>query len=751
MGAEINSPFILEKNQYKRNLNPFKSYIEQAALYLSVKYEKPIDECLSWIKENVKIKSDDGSNFIKKYDDLSITNPKVTYISKDENGDRKLDETTLTNYLMSAIKNDLLISPTLTIYENPKVKKSHLVDFIDSMIGARSLAKKEKFKYKMAKGDAQVKLDEAIKNNDEEKIKLYKNLVDSCAKEEAIQDNKQANAKIMNNSLSGAGVIASTPIFNPTMHSTLTSTCRSSSSYANANNEKLLRGNRHYHKPDIALNNIISIIKNVDYDKIQNVINKYNLRIPTAEETMEIVLYSSRQYWTDIYSEVKIKELIDKLNDLQRAAFCYVSDIFTLAKFNDKFVRTLIKDFSKKLPPDESLNDNEIISSAQEEVLLLAVQICSTEMRGKQIDSIKGTLTGKQIANTILNINNQLERYRDYIETFLRTSNVPASIAFFPSSIRHSVLMSDTDSTIFTTEYWNNWIFGELKHDDEANGVFATMVFFAVSTLKHILALMSGNFGIGPEKIHQIAMKNEFKFDVFVPTLKTKHYYAIISYQEGNVFNKVDQEIKGVHLKSSNAPKIVIEEAKQIMLYVCKCVKRGEKISIKKILKTIADREREIIRSVKAGEITYYRGGQIKSADTYKNSEEESNYRYYSFWNETFGHKYGMISPPPYSYIKLSTGLKNKTKMNEWLSNMEDKELSSRISDWLRKTNREVMPSYLIPSELFAVKKLPIELVEQVDIRSLVSDVCHSFYFILETLGIFRLNKEQTRLISDEF
>ena len=49
-------------------------------------------------------------------------------------------------------------------------------------------------------------------------------------------------------------------------------------------------------------------------------------------------------------------------------------------------------------------------------------------------------------------------------------------------------------------------------------------------------------------------MKNEYKFDVFVPTQVAKHYYASIGCQEGNLYKAQEPEIKGVHLKSSNAP-----------------------------------------------------------------------------------------------------------------------------------------------------------------------------------------------------
>lgn len=719
--SNMDNPFILAPTEYRREINPVKQYIEQAASYLSIKHQKPYDHCYNWIRYNLDMGKGDTSK------PLSMKNPTVTYVGKDNNGDRELQQTSLMGYINSTLKNKELIAPTFTTYMNPEDTESHLVEFIDAKVAERNVAKKAMFQ-----AELQMAFDPSYKV------------------EYSVQSNKQSNAKIMNNALSGAGVVPSTPLYNKTMHSTLTSTCRSASGYANANNEKLLAGNRHYHRPDIVINNIVSIITNVDYIAIEKVVEKYDWYIPTAQETMDVILASSRQYWQDDEQEVKIFDFVKTLKPIQRVAFLFVGDLWTLGKFNRPFVETMIKRIGKKMPLDTSLNTKEIIESVNSDISELAIQICRKEMKGLDIKKVYDTEATYLVANTILNIKEAIEYYSDYIVAFLRTKNVPASLSYFPSSIRHSALMSDTDSTIFTVEHWNHWMFGELRFDDAANQVFATMVFFSVSTLKHILALMSANFGIGAKRIHQIAMKNEFKFDVFVPTLKTKHYFAIISYQEGKVWAKFKQEVKGVHLKSSNAPPVINKEASDLMEEICTTIEKGERLNLQNIMYRIAERERDIIRSINEGESTYYRAGQIKSAGSYRGSEEESMYRHYTFWNETFGHKYGMAAPPPYSYIKMTTNLDNKTAMNKWLDEMEDVELSKRLRRYFEKHGKDKWVSFYIPSEVFASQKLPKELISQVDIRSLIADICHNFYFILETLGIFRLNKNQTRLISDE-
>src|SRR5690606_6568882 len=115
------------------------------------------------------------------------------------------------------------------------------------------------------------------------------------------------------------------------------------------------------------------------------------------------------------------------------------------------------------------------------------------------------------LASTVINIHQTIIDYKSFIECFFVTENVPASLAFFPTSIRRAALTSDTDSTIFTVQDWVKWKTGKMLVDNETNAVAATMIFLAAEAVTHILARMSANFGIETKRIHQVAMKNEFK------------------------------------------------------------------------------------------------------------------------------------------------------------------------------------------------------------------------------------------------
>ena len=80
---------------------------------------------------------------------------------------------------------------------------------------------------------------------------------------------------------------------------------------------------------------------------------------------------------------------------------------------------------------------------------------------------------------------------------------------------------------------------------------------------------------------------------------------------------------------------------------------------------------------------------------------------------------------------------------------MKDRELASRITQWLIKSNKKVIPTILLSVEVVKSKGIPKELAEIINVREMVSDLSRIFYLILETLGMFILNDKKTKLVSD--
>lgn len=703
--------FVKPDEEYTRDINVMKHYAGDAALYLHQMTGKPLEQCRDFVRRTVR----PGGK-------MGFVDPTIKYLERGANGDREEKTGTLSVYLAEAMRDENIIAPTLTTYLNPKVNKSLLVDYIDTNVKARGTAKREE---KQAK-------------------------VDGDTVREVIKGIEQKTRKLGNNAISGGHVSASTILYNRTGHNTLTSTCRSTSGYGNANNEKILSGNRHYWSPQITKNNIISIINHSDYVEISQVMREYNLRYPTAEETMECIMYSTQLYWSTQHELEKIYRLVLTLNDMQRAAFVYTGDMYHLMKYNPEVIRAFVGKLSMrvdKVHPDP----DSVFKGAPEDYVGLACQLCPEEMKGKNPGKVKGTDAYGILASTLENINNTLVEYRTLIQAFWVTVNVPASVAYFPTSIRRSALTSDTDSTIFTVQDWVIWYFGALRFAEGGNEVAATMIFLASQTITHVLARMSANFGIEKKRLKQIAMKNEFKFDVFTPTQVAKHYFALIGCREGNLYEQYEEEIKGVHLKSSNASKEVMAKAKAMMEGIMNTVVAGQEIDLLAILKEIGDVERNVIASVRASSYEYFKKTSIKPADTYKKSEEESPYMQYSLWEEVFAPKYGSTQPPTYTAVKVSVELAKPKQIKEWLEKMRDREMADRIQGWLTRTGRKGFTTFMLPEQIIAGTGLPEEIMSAVNIRKIVFDTSKVFYIICETLGVYMLNKKTTRLISDEY
>jgi hypothetical protein len=706
------NPFVLEKTEYKRDLDIFRHYVSDAAMYLHISTKRPLEECSKFVLEQLK----PGKRF-------EFKDPTVYYLERQENGDREKKVTTMSKYIGSSVQEKELIAPTLTTYLPPNKNKSLLVDFIDDNVAVRSKAKKAMF---------------LAKQNGQKLLQFIKKL-------------EQGNKKISNNSISGAHVSNSTPLFNKTAHSTLTSTCRSTSGFGNANNEKFLCGNRHYWNPKIALNNIISIINHTDYEKLNTTMTDWNIRHPSPAETMECITYSTNLYWKNEKALDKIRDLVYNLTEEQRSAFVYTGDLYHLAKFNDEVIRKLVTRLS--IAVRESCDDPQnVFKTHREEYRLLAAQLFPFEMKGKAMDNIKGTEIEQFLASTVKNIHQTIIDYRSLIEGFWVTDNVPASLAFFPESVRRAALTSDTDSTIFTVQDWVFWKHGNSPgFTRETTATAAVMIFLASETITHVLARMSANFGIESDRIHQIAMKNEFKFDIFVPTQVGKHYFAYIFGQEGNINKEYEMEIKGVHLKSSNVPSIITDQAESMMKEIMDTVISGRKISLNKMLTKVGDIEREVIRSVTVGELTYFRSAQIKTPESYTKSEEGSPYQHYVMWQEVFAPKYGDVSPPPYAGVKINVDLKSATSVRAWIASIKDRALAQRLETWIVKNQKVGMQTLVLPQECLRSRGMPEEIVSVMETRKIVFDMTGIFYLILETLGFYCVNDNLTHLISDVY
>lgn len=695
--------FLKPESFYQRDIDPIQEYIKQTAFYLSKIHKKPIDECIAIAQDTAK----------------QGRNPRVRFFERQDNGDRFVQEQGLIQYINEVKQQGDILVPTFTTYLHPTREKSMLVGFTDNNKARRGVAKKEAFKAKAAA------LKEIIKAKAAALMDLF-----------VMKNNEQTNMKLYNNSMSGAFATKGSVLHNPTGHNTLTSLTRSETAISNASNEKILAGNRHYFNPDVTLYNLISIASDIDHDALQQCVTRYQLHIPSIEETMACIHYSTDLYWRDKKSDARILQFIETLTDLERLAIVYLGDLHHIRLYNEALVREFFTSLSRKVIDQQVEDPLNVIHNADEQIINLVHQIASSTMAGKGKDYNLLTLEEQQvIACTCINVEQTIERYKDFISTFFLTKHLPASVSHLPSMLRRTVAVSDTDSTLFSVDMWVQWFFGNIVFNEASDGLAASVMYFATQCMAHELAIFCANINVERSKLFDMQMKPEFAFPMLAQTPVAKHYFSAIKVKEGNVYDEIEMEIKGVNLKSSANVLMVRQHGTQMMRHIAETILANKRISMVALLKDVANLERMITESLLKGEPTFFMKSKIKPPESYASAPELSPFFHHTFWQTVFGPKYQLIEEPPYSTIKIPTTIVNISSLSRWLQSIEDKALADRIAVFLSQHKKVKLPTIYLSDTYVKAFGIPEEIKQVIDIKRIILNLTGCQRMVIDTLG----------------
>lgn len=693
------NPFLLNLKDYKMNVDPVNDYIKQATVFLHKMTNEPMEVCRGKVKKKIR--------------ENKPIDPKVHFYHRKENLDKEQSSSSLTNYIKSVKQNKQILMPSFTVYTHPDKKRSLHSDFTMQNIVSRSKAKKEAFSAKM--------------RGDFEEFK-FKNTL-------------QKTMKIYNNSLSGAYASVSTNIMNPSAHYSLTSVTRCVSAIGNSITEMMVAGNRHYRKPETVINHITATITEVDLNKIEKVIQKYQLEIPTITDVFNMVLASTRFYWENDDEEKFILEYISKLTDIERSAFMYVNDFCHIRERNSKLVmRFLNRLSSKEIGLVREEEKEKVFKNTPGYIVNLVHHILNEELKGVEVkyEEIKGTQLFDMMVSTMVNVDRTLEEYSDLIKAFFVTTVSPIDIAYLRDIMRKSIVLSDTDSTCGTYQDWVIWKYGEVVFSPESTALAASVMTVTTQAIDHYIKVFSGNMNIPEEHMDKLEMKNEFFWETYAPANVTKHYYANVNIQEGMVFDKAELELKGVHLIAGNIPPEYKKKSEEMMIRINDTVRNNEKIEIIDYITEIAELEREVIERFDKGDTDILRIEKIKNADSYKQDPEESKYSYYLMWKEVYGELYGETTPPPYTGVKLPTYTDTKAKMKAYMDKIENPVIKNNLEKYMKKNKKDYVGTVILPLAALGGRGIPKELMKHADKKRVVFDICFVFYIILETLGFYR-------------
>lgn len=689
--------FIKDIDSYKRAINPIKSYREQMIFYLSKVRNIDKDTATNIIDNKLASNS------------LPIKDKELVCYTRAENGDKNLEATSLLTYIKDTIRNKHILVPTFTNYLPVSVKRSLISGYVEGNVKSRSVLKKEAFVAK-AQGDT-VKY-------------LFKN-------------NGQNNMKLYNNAMTGAFATMGSVFNNPTAHSTVTSITRMETSLANALNEKIIAGNRHYRSLKVTLNNLNYLAYITDHDRINNTLAKYNLKVPTRADVLKAVTDSTKLYFRDDKVTKILDSYLSKLNGNELASILYTNDLYHVREHNPEFMREMILRITKKTYQDHD-NPIEAFEAMPEAIINMTHQLCFNEVKGIGKDYSKiDHSTMCTLLGTANNILDSLEYYKDFLQTFLVTDDIPVSVSRIKDMYRKAVLVSDTDSTMFSADEWVSWWYdGSFKFTDFGYSITAFIGLMASQAIRHVLAVYSANIGMEHSKIFKIQMKSEFVFTSLIQTTVAKHYVAAIAIKEGNVYSKPEMEIKGAHLQNSALGKEIALSTKEKVEKLMDTISSGNKISILQEIKDLIELERGYVDDITTGRKLYFKRAAVKDESAYKLTGEQSPYRHYIFWKAVMEAKYGVTPPPLYRGCVLPLTINNKTDMVKWIANIKDREFADRLSEYAKKTTSGLICTLILPEQYIQTNGIPEEILLVLNIKRIVLDLTLAKRMLLEALGV---------------
>lgn len=704
----ISNPFLKDLDSYQRDYNFLGNAKGQIAKYLSTMLGISMDQAGEFVERKMK---EHGGKF-------EFKDPPMQRLQKVGRGRREQQTVGFLEYIDETVNQDLIMSPSMVSYLPAHVKKSTTAVWLDDNIKLRKEAKNAMFVLKQAGDD----LGSQLKNYE------------------------QNSKKIRINSVSGMRGFKGNPLYMATGHSTLTSTCRAAAGYGNATIERFITGARHYHTPEIVKANILTVINVKDPTSYVRTIEKYNLVYPTAEQAMEVVTASTDMYFRNEKELSEIHELLSKLTPLDRALFCYSGDFFHIAKFNESFVRKFISEMIvSDIEQDDSVNPDEVMGNLNKTIEVYVNSLCADIMAGATHKDVKannpdGWNTMGQTANAV---QNTLDKYGDFISHFFAVEHLPPTVASIRAIQRKAALTADTDSSIFTTQWWVRWFTGSLDRNKTADAVWYLITFMGCECIAHSLAMLSANMNVARNVIFRLSMKNEYGFPQFAITSAAKHYYCNMSIREGNVFRKMELDTKGVGLRGSEYPQITLDRTDALMTEILGKINDSVLIDEVELLERISGWEKEVANSILAGEHKFFKSSSINPGTI--------NEIYYNFWEEVLSPKYNSAGELPVPTINLNLTLNNKTAVKEFIKNLDSKdpEMAKRFANWMNRLGRTTLEATRFPVMNIAETGLPVEFREIIDIRKIVYQVNKPFYMILETLGLNIVDENYHQLVTD--
>ena len=659
-----------------------KEYKENILTYYKLKYPN--------------VKDEDILSAIDKIIAKKIYKPKAEII-KHTDFNSEIVKVDLYRHLLENMNK--VITPSGTYYQTHDQKEAPDIKFMENRLEARSKHKKAMLKYREA-----AQFDIAL-----------------------LEEFRQQMIKIGTNSVIGGSGTEHSILFDLENFNGITSIARHDIMLAYVFTERFLANNVYLPSESHTLNYLITQIRICPNEEdILKVVNKHNLYIPTSEDLFNSLLESMSVYF-EIAENSKVKSFIDTLPDYLRVYLLYNCNLYNLFKYNNDYFKKWLSELFNieqvECNPDiepHSTEQSEVkpISKAFDGELFQLTGVYSRYViNGKKVSTLHED--HPEVAKHVLSIGNylkdKLKEVKDIFNMFFVSRSTVPLVDEMKDFTRRVVILSDTDSVIFTTIPIIRWYFDNIKVTDESSRLAAFVTYMLSKGLASIVGYISYYRGATGEYTKMMNIKNEFTYSSLVRTDIAKHYFGKKTVQEGVTLPEADYDIKGVQFKSSTLPKITNDFTERLIKKSLTELEEHGNISVNEFIWEILNYEKIVYTSVMDGELLYVNSQSVKNKAEYADPDR-SVYKWYEVWEKVFSDKYGHIHIPtkvPVISFNNKSILTNKVKDHMF---KVDEKIANKLyglpEELLKKMTRMLLSG--------TVEKIPEELIPAMNIRSII-------------------------------
>ena len=556
---------------------------------------------------------------------------------------------------------------------------------------------------------------------------------------EVFHNNNQSTIKVLMNSIAGGMGSGFSSLSSVADFNSVTSIGRFfiMNSYAHA--ERFLESNFYFLNTEQVINFLMGCLRcGPDSKKIDEIMDKYCFIYPSFEMVEEFLFKALKRY--DFLAETSpIDRLLRTFSKEQLCFVFYMSNMKHLVFTNDSWFRDWTQklfDFSK-VEVDQNIVPDDI-NNIDGDVAIILSTVCNEMLplndKGNAISIYDCIKVNPELARRLAAYGKHLEimlkGFMDVFDLFMNHNVNVSYVVEHKNQYRDAVVVSDTDSIIFTTKSWLQWYKGNTVMDSKAYQINSLIVYWLSKANANVLFHVSEAFGALGKDLTGMAMKNEFMMPVDILTSLKKHYASILKIQEGVVFKTPRLDIKGVGLRGSNFSKGVLSYTEWFIRSVIDDIYSKSTVIAEEKLIDVLRFERMIRDSLRHLQTEFLPMTAIKNKEEYANANS-SVYFNYLLWEEVFGDKYGKIQIPTKCYIVPLFGMES-LKYQDWLKE-KDFGIYQKLMRFKEKypdkdLNRiPINPSFNI---------IPAELQPVIDYNKLVSANSRPLYLILGSLGI---------------